>query len=117
MDQLYCKTCGKPIMRNVKFCASCGTPVESNFASDSFKDIKMQSSPPKGERPVKKISTSESIAYTVASIVCIVLAVFLCIAVDPWGGMSIARLGAVITLGFLAVVLQLISIRKAIIRM
>lgn len=117
MSPMYCKKCGKPVMKDAKFCTSCGTPMDSNYASGSVQNdavnIKAQSSPTAVKKTMKK-ATDNSAVFTIFSIICIVLAVLLCLAVDPWNGMSTAGLGVVITLGFLAVVLQLISIRKTV---
>ena len=117
MSQMYCKKCGKAVMKNAKFCTSCGTPMNNNNDSGSAQNdavnIKAQSSPTAVKKTMKK-ATDNSAVFTIFSIICIVLAVLLCLAVDPWNGMSTAGLGVVITLGFLAVVLQLISIRKTV---
>ena len=121
MSQIYCKKCGKAVIGNAKFCTSCGTPMENDYATDSEKlnaaNIKAQASPVKGEGTMKKNSTVDTVAYTVFSIICIVFAALICVIADPWNGMSMASLGFVITFGFLAVVLQLISIGKVIRRM
>lgn len=116
MSQMYCKKCGKAVMKNAKFCTSCGTPMNNNDSGSAQNDavnIKAQSSPTAVKKTMKK-ATDNSAVFTIFSIICIVLAVLLCLAVDPWNGMSTAGLGVVITLGFLAVVLQLISIRKTV---
>ena len=107
MSQIYCKKCGKEVMSNAKFCTSCGAPIENNNAS----------SPTETKREMKKSLQSGVDVYAAFSVVCIIFALFICLVTDPWNGLSLQGLGFAITFGFLAVVLQLKSIGKAIRRM
>ena len=121
MSQIYCKNCGKEVMRNAKFCTSCGAPIEANYASDNGKNnaakVNVQSSPTETKREMKKSLQSGVDVYAAFSAVCIIFALFICLVTDPWNGLSLQGLGFAITFGFLAVVLQLKSIGKAIRRM
>ena len=101
MSQIYCKKCGKEVMSNAKFCTSCGAPIENNNASNN------------GKYNAAKVNVQSSPTETV----CIIFALFICLVTDPWNGLSLQGLGFAITFGFLAVVLQLKSIGKAIRRM
>ena len=121
MSQIYCKKCGKEVMSNAKFCTSCGAPIENNNASNNGKynaaKVNVQSSPTETKKVMKKNSTAEFDGYGAFSVVCIIFALFICLVTDPWNGLSLQGLGFAITFGFLAVVLQLKSIGKAIRRM
>ena len=121
MSQIYCKKCGKEVMSNAKFCTSCGAPIENNNASNNGKynaaKVNVQSSPTETKKVMKKSLQSGVDVYAAFSAVCIIFALFICLVTDPWNGLSLQGLGFAITFGFLAVVLQLKSIGKAIRRM
>ena len=90
-----------------------GTPMDSNYASGSVQNDAVNinaQTPPAAVKKTKKKATDSSAVFITFSITCIVFAVLLCLMADPWSGMSTSALGFAITLGFLAVVLQLISI-------